>query len=487
MQYIYVLNASGKPLMPTTRKGHVRRLLNAGKARIVSHVPYTIQLKYDTEDKVQPLYGGIDPGRTNIGTAVVTETGKVLYRGHLQTRNKEVPKFMSERRQHRMASRRGERQVRKRRAKKNGTQMASGSINRKLPGYEKTVTVKDIINTEARFNNRKRPEKWVTPTVRQLIQTHISMVHQIEKILPVDSWTLEVNKFAFMKMDDGTCFGVDFQNGRMKGFRSAVDFVKYRQHGRCAFCGREIDDIHHLLARHEYGSNLPENLLGVCRYHHEMIHKGELKPNVAGIRKKYGALSVLNQAIPFILEELIQEFGKEHIQTDTGQETQQFRNKHSLPKDHDIDAVCIACLGWSISPDTEEMPECNDIRQFRRHNRQLIHAQRERAYFLPENPKKAVCKNRHKRFEQKCDSLEEFRQKHPRDVGRLLVKPSMRLRNNPVRIMPGAVFVYRGNEYILYGLSNQCARFMCKELPKGYVAASRCRLQKKNSGLVYVR
>ena len=486
MQYIYVLNASGKPLMPTTRTGHVRRLLNAGKARIVSHVPYTIQLKYETEDKVQPLYGGIDPGRTNIGTAVVTETGKVLYRGHLQTRNKEVPKLMSERKQHRRASRYGERQVRKRRAKKNGTQMVSGSIDRKLPGYEKTVTVKDIINTEARFNNRKRPEKWVTPTVRQLIQTHISMVHQIERILPVASWALEVNKFSFMKMDDGTCFGVDFRNGRMKGFRSAADFVKYRQHGRCAFCGRKIDDIHHLLARHEYGSNLPENLLGVCRYHHEMIHKGELKPDITGIRKKYGALSVLNQAIPFILEELIQEFGKEHIQTDTGQKTQEFRDEHGLPKDHDIDAVCIACQGWGINPDVEEMPECNDIRQFRRHNRQLIHAQHERAYFLPDNPKKVVCKNRHKRFEQKCDSLEEFRQKYPQDVGRLIAKQSIRQYNNPKRLMPGAEIVCGGQQMIVSGQITGGAYFRCIGYGTRNFSARKSAVLRQNQGLVYV-
>ena len=45
--YIYVLSAYGDPLMPTRRRGHVKRLLNKGKARIVSHVPFVIQLKYD--------------------------------------------------------------------------------------------------------------------------------------------------------------------------------------------------------------------------------------------------------------------------------------------------------------------------------------------------------------------------------------------------------------------------------------------------------
>ena len=44
--------------MPTTRTGHVRRLLNAGKARIVCHVPFVIRLTYETPEEVQPLFGG---------------------------------------------------------------------------------------------------------------------------------------------------------------------------------------------------------------------------------------------------------------------------------------------------------------------------------------------------------------------------------------------------------------------------------------------
>ena len=48
--YIYVQSASGKPLMPTTRTGHVRRLLNAGK---------TLQIEvYDDKLVVLPVTGG---------------------------------------------------------------------------------------------------------------------------------------------------------------------------------------------------------------------------------------------------------------------------------------------------------------------------------------------------------------------------------------------------------------------------------------------
>lgn len=97
MSTIYVLNKDGKPLMPTTRGGHVRHLLKEQKARVVQSNPFTIQLLYETNDVVQPLYLGIDPGRTNIGVAVVKADGTAVFAAHLETRNKKIPKLMQDR------------------------------------------------------------------------------------------------------------------------------------------------------------------------------------------------------------------------------------------------------------------------------------------------------------------------------------------------------------------------------------------------------
>lgn len=66
-KYIYILSCDGELLMPTKREGHVQKLLKRGKARVASRLPFVVQLKYETENKTQPLYGGTDPGRTNIG------------------------------------------------------------------------------------------------------------------------------------------------------------------------------------------------------------------------------------------------------------------------------------------------------------------------------------------------------------------------------------------------------------------------------------
>lgn len=47
---VYVQDINGKPMMPTTRHGKVRRLLKDKKAVVVNLCPFTIKLMYVTSD-----------------------------------------------------------------------------------------------------------------------------------------------------------------------------------------------------------------------------------------------------------------------------------------------------------------------------------------------------------------------------------------------------------------------------------------------------
>lgn len=476
---IYIISASGKPLMPTERENHIKRLLNRGKARIVTKVPFTVQLKYETREITQPLCGGTDPGRTNIGEAVVNHKGEVVYKAHIATRNKDIPKLMAERKTHRQASRRGERLRRKRRAKQNGT-TTTFPEGRMLPGYEKPVMLKDIINTESRFNNRKRPKNWICPTVRQLIQTHINAVKKICSILPVTNWTMEYNKFAFMKLENGEIRGVDFQNGRLKNFRDKYEYVSYLQGGKCACCNNPIEHYHHIVKRTDQGSDTPENIVGLCKGCHGKVHSGDISLKEQGLKKKYAALSVLNQAMPSIADELVNIFGEDHVSFCSGYETKLIRESLGIEKDHPEDAVCIA-MYRAETTDFSDNTKTYEIQQFRRHDRAIIKAQKERTYYLDG---KAACKNRHKRTDQKCDSLEEFAVKHPSDVGRLTVKKSQRSYNNTKRNLPGMEVIYNGGRHITKGSHN--SRYMLFGVEGAGVPFAKCRIIHKNQGLVYM-
>lgn len=482
--------------MPTTRRGHVRRLLNTGRARIASHVPFIIQLMHDSPENVQPLHGGTDPGRTNIGEAVLNDKGKVVFKAHVTTRNRDIPKLMSDRRRHRQASRRGERLTRKRLARQLGTTF-KGLMERILPGYDKPVKIKDIINTEARFNNRKRPAGWITPTVRQRVRTHLNMVRKTCSILPVTDWTLEINKFAFMYMEDGTVKGIDFQNGRLKNYDSVKDYIYAIQNGRCACCGRTIEHYHHIVPRSKGGSDVPENIIGLCKDCHDRIHKGDkdtkARLDKAGLKKKYGALSVLNQAVPYILNGLTDMFGSENVHGCYGFQTQEYRLTHDICKDHPEDAVCIATTGCGLDAVTDDLT-AHEVQQFRRHDRQIVKAQRERTYKLDGV---TIAKNRRPRFEQPkdCPALSVWYEQRIRAVGRrqadvelsrLTVKKSTRYYNSPHRILPGAVFMYQGRRYVMNSRFSRGAYYRAYGEGSTNYPTRDVTVIRKNAGLVFV-
>ena len=91
---VYVQNKEGKPLMPTKRYKKVKTMLKTGKAIIISYVPFMIRLNYETPNITQPLYLGIDPGRTNIGLSVINESGEEKFTIQVETRNKDIPNLM---------------------------------------------------------------------------------------------------------------------------------------------------------------------------------------------------------------------------------------------------------------------------------------------------------------------------------------------------------------------------------------------------------
>ena len=86
MEYVYVLDKNGSPLMPTNRCGKVRRLLKSGDARVVRKEPFTIQLLKETTNNVQPVNLGVDVGSSHIGVSAVGNT-KTYYKAEVTVRN----------------------------------------------------------------------------------------------------------------------------------------------------------------------------------------------------------------------------------------------------------------------------------------------------------------------------------------------------------------------------------------------------------------
>ncbi len=499
---IYILAPDGTPLMPTKRKRHVDALVKAGKARIVSQVPMVVQMLYEVERNTQPLYYTADPGRTNIGVAVIKEDGACIFSAECMTRNKQIRKLMEARKAHRMASRRGKRKARQRLAVKHATFVVGGTLVRFLPGCEEPITCKFIKNTEARFLNRKRPAGWLTPTANHLLQTHINLLEKVSKFLPITGAVTEVNRFSFASMENPNLKGIDFQNGPLKGYNDVDEAVYASQKGICLLCGkRHITRYHHIIPRSQGGSDTLPNKAGLCEVCHDAVHKeSEAKNKLArlkaGMNKKYGALSVLNQIIPYWAEYMIQRFGDNAYFVE-GWQTAEAREKLGVVKDKDgnpchvLDAYLMGLVALGIEPTSIPDIHTYFIKQYRRHDRAIIDAQKERTYKLNG---KVVAKNRYKRMDQHVDSLHEFYVKLKRTHGKveacricsgLKVLKSTRSYNNPNRVMPGTEFLYQGERYVLRGQQNGGLYFLAEGNDKR-LPSKECIITKRNTGLVFV-
>lgn len=487
-QIVLVLGKHKKPLMPTTRCGHVRHLLDSGKAVVVKQKPFTIRLKYDSNTETQQVILGIDPGRTNIGMNAIDSEGNNLHSVHGVTNNKDVPKRMEKRAAHRRASRSGERKRRRRRARKHGTSF--GTRKRTLPCCEKPITCQDIINSEARFNNRMRPAGWLTPTARQLLETHISMVKQQMKVLPITDIVVEVNKFAFMAMDNPNIKRWAYQKGPLYGYGSVEDAVYAQQDGHCIFCGKEIKHYHHVVPKIKGGSDTLPNRAGLCEKHHDLVHTEQewtdkLAAIKAGLNKKHHALSVLNQITPYLVAELDKLFPG-HVYVTDGRSTKAFRDANGISKDHHLDAYCIACSildNVTIDPPTTHY----EMNHFRRHDRAAVSRLEERKYYYDG---KLVARNHKKHKEQKTDSLKEYRAKHPEHIAHLKVTKGLPKYKRKDRIMPGAIFIVNGQELVLRGNHGYINKnglpayfeFMGKS---DYVTPSKCQFLHSGGGWQY--
>lgn len=439
---VYVVNKKGKPLMPTTRYGKVKRLLKSGKAVVINNNPFTIRLKYDTTEITQPLTLGIDTGRENIGLGVSNEKGECLYLANVITNNKNVTQNMQERREHRNSRRRHKRIRKQRKAIKNNTTIQKGnddilrskknckSIKISYAGMNESITHKAIKGKEAKFNNRKRPEGWITPSARNLIQIHINVVKMVQQILPITNIVVERVCFDFQKLENQNIANWQYSKGPLYGFKDYKDFINQQQKGKCLLCDNGIKHYHHINYRKDQGSDNPKNIAGLCDDCHELVHNNKeyediLLSKKQGLRKQY-SISLLNSCMDIIIDELNQ-----ILQTTvtTGFETYQKREELNLPKDHSIDGYVISLKEL---PKDLELPKTYTIRHFKKKSNNNINKLNRREYYYNN---KLVAIGRHKAFNQKEDSLEEYlnlykithtQKETDRHFHELVIKPAKR-------------------------------------------------------------
>ena len=291
--------------MPTVRHGKVRRLLRDEKAHVVRLQPFTIQLDYESTTYKQEVSLGVDAGSVHIGVSATTEK-RELFVAEVVLRTDIVKKLAS-----RLELRRG-RRFRKTRYRK------------------------------PRFDNRRRREGWLAPSVRNKVESHLKVIRLVHSLLPVTKTTIEVAQFDAQKIKNDAIQGVEYQQGEQMGFWNVREYVLARDYHTCQHCkgksGDKILNVHHLESR-KTGGNAPSNLITLCETCHKAYHRGEFEFKVKRSTSLRDA-SVVNIMRWAVYEQAKAEF--ENVHLTYGYVTKHTRIKNGIEKTHCADAFCIS-------------------------------------------------------------------------------------------------------------------------------------------------
>ena len=326
---VYVLNIKKEPLMPC-RKAKARKLLKNKKAKVIKIEPFTIQLLFECENQVQDITLGIDSGSKYIGLSATT-ISQELYSANVELRN-DIVDLLSTRRQNRRTRR-----------------------NR-------------LRYRKARFNNRisSKKEGWLAPSIRQKIDTHMRIIKDVHKILPITKIIVETASFDIQKIKNPNIQGEEYQQGEQLGFWNVREYVLFRDGYKCQHCkGKSKDNVlnvHHLESR-KTGGNSPNNLITLCETCHNAYHQGKIK-----LKQKRGQsfrdasfMGIMRWAFYNKLKEEYQ-----NVSMTYGYITKNTRIKNGLPKEHYTDARCI-----TGNPLVKPLGYFYYIKKVRCHNRQI--------------------------------------------------------------------------------------------------------------------
>ena len=332
MFVVYVLNKNGEPLMPTNRCGKVRWLLKSKQAIVAKRTPFTIKLLYDTNEYKQSLTLGVDTGSKHIGISVTSNT-KEVFAGQVELRQ-DVSDLIS--------------------AKHKARRTRRNHLRYRAP----------------RFNNRAISEGWLAPSIRCKIQSHLRIVENLHKILPITNVVVEVAEFDTQKILNHEIKGKEYQEGLL--FQTNLrQYVFARDGYTCQHCkgksGNNILHLHHWNYWRGDHTNKPSSLITLCETCNDSKNHKEdgflygWEPKITNNLKDVAAMNCMRWVIYNELKTIYP-----NVKMTCGYITKAIRKEHDIEKSHANDALCI-----TGNPNVVKMGTMYLFKKNRVHNRQI--------------------------------------------------------------------------------------------------------------------
>lgn len=315
----FVLNRHGKPLMPC-KSQKAKKLLKLGKAKVARRSPFTIKLTCGSSGYKQELTAGMDTGSKVIGTAVLRESGQVVYQAETHLRGEEIKAKMDQRRMYRRTRR--ERKTRYRKPR--------------------------FLNRKASIRLERLP-----PSTKHKIMAHLREKMYVESILPITNWRLELASFdihAISNPDVSKSAWWTYQRGDMYGFQNLKQYVLKRDGYLCQSCKKKTKNnselhVHHIKFRSNGGTDTKNNLITLCKPCHDKLHKRK-NAQIHSLKLKPEPVNTKHATeVGVVACQLRKFFGG--FEESFGFITKVDRMKQNLEKRHFIDAAVIASKGRS--------------------------------------------------------------------------------------------------------------------------------------------
>lgn len=314
---VFIVDTNKVPLAPC-HEAKARKLLDAGKAAIYRRFPFTIILKYAVENpQVPALRVKLDPGSRTTGIAVVDDqSGKVVFAAELTHRGHTIKESL--------ASRRAIRRSRRSRHTR----------------YR-----------QARWQNRRRKEGWLPPSLQSRISNVLTWVARLQKLCKLTTISMELVRFDMQLLENPEISGVEYQQGTLAGYEPR-EYLLAKWGRQCSYCGKENSplQIEHIVPRAKGGTNRVSNLCLACEKCN--LTKGTkdikdflkkkpdlLKKILAQAKAPLKDAAAVN-ATRWALFHCLEELGLP-IECGSGGLTKFNRMIRELPKTHWVDAACV--------------------------------------------------------------------------------------------------------------------------------------------------
>jgi len=319
MQRVLVVDKNRNPLMPC-HPARARELLDKGKATVLRQFPFTIMLIRCDGGETQDIQLKIDPGAKTTGIALVADFKRGLrciWAGELTHRGQQIRDNLLSRRQ----LRRG------RRSRK----------TRYRP---------------ARFDNRRRPNSWLSPSLQSRIDNITTWVNRLSRFAPVTYLAQELVHFDTQKMENVEISGIEYQQGELQGYE-VREYLLAKFGRTCAYCeAKDVPlEIEHIIPKSRGGSNRVNNLTIACHICNQQ--KGNQTatefgyPQVqAQAKRPLNSVAVMN-ITRWKLFETLKSTGLP-LEIGTGGQTKYNRTRQQYPKAHWLDAVCVGQSGQKV-------------------------------------------------------------------------------------------------------------------------------------------